>query len=325
MGYRSLPRPSPLTSPPAQDDKVSRRGIDAATAFDLDLLGAASLEQLLGTPNTPVGKTTVRHWILQPADPETVRQRQSAVAELGPQVVFREEVALRGRLVGATQQEYERLIAWAESPAWLHEQRVLVWVTRLLPLVVVGLTIALVAGWPVLPALMGVFAINLALAYSIGRRVNDDIAQVVARQHVFDAYADAFGLIVSRPFAAPELKRLQAALEAHGHQADDQIRRLARLMPLADVRRSIYFFPIDIATLWSFHLLWQLENWKLEAGRQLRGWLAALGELEALAALATLHHDEPEWVLPEVIDSGAMQFVAKDLTHPLLPPACHRQ
>jgi DNA mismatch repair ATPase MutS len=52
-----------------------------------------------------------------------------------------------------------------------------------------------------------------------------------------------------------------------------------------------------------------------------RGWLAALGEVESLAALGTLAHDNPDWCFPEVVDGSdaADAVVAGDgVGHPLL-------
>ena len=39
--------------------------LDDSTAGDLDLLGHASLEQLLGTPGTPAGQAKLRRWIMR--------------------------------------------------------------------------------------------------------------------------------------------------------------------------------------------------------------------------------------------------------------------
>jgi DNA mismatch repair ATPase MutS len=51
-----------------------------------------------------------------------------------------------------------------------------------------------------------------------------------------------------------------------------------------------------------------------------RDWLAALDELLALAALATLSAENPEWALPAIADDGAPAVVeARALAHPLLP------
>ena len=49
----------------------------------------------------------------------------------------------------------------------------------------------------------------------------------------------------------------------------------------------------ELLFLWDFHVLCLLERWQQTAGTQARGWLAALGELEALSALAGLRHDNP--------------------------------
>src|SRR4029450_838119 len=48
----------------------------------------------------------------------------------------------------------------------------------------------------------------------------------------------------------------------------------------------------------------------------------AIGELDALSALAQVKADTPGWSLPEVVDArqdDLKQFVASDLGHPLIP------
>src|SRR4029078_7306457 len=107
-----------------------------------------------------------------------------------------------------------------------------------------------------------------------------------------------------------------------------------RLMALADLRGWMFFYPIQLATLWNVHVLWLLERWQHAAGAQALAWLAALGDFEAFAALATLAHDNPSWIFPELYDpSPGVQIAgctvvdakieARGLGHPLLPPdAC---
>lgn len=297
--------------------------IDLATAADLDLLGYASLEQLLGAPNTPVGKTTLRRWILEPAAPAVARERQQCAAELAAQVDFREEAALRGRQFDADPARYARFVDWAEGESWLHAHRLWLWVARLLPLAALALFVALLAGYPVWMPLLAVMAVNLAVLQTVGRRAGEDIQRAAAQQGVFAVYASIFELFTAHPMDAARLARLQQQLHAGDLSADRQMRRLARLMPLVDIRRSIYFFPIEVATLWSFHVLWLLEGWQRAAGGSVRAWLDALGEAEALIALATLHFENPAWVFPDLDDAPgrAPGFVAASMAHPLLPPA----
>ncbi len=316
--WDGLPLPPPAAvdaAPPAPPAHL-----DPATASDLDLLGRASLEQLLGTPTTPVGWSTLRAWLLGPALPATVRARQAAAAELAPQVELRAEMGLSGRLMESTQAEYEQFIAWAERPGWLHHRPWLVWATRLLPLAALGCFVTALLGWPTTPALVAILVINLALSFTIGGRVSDDITQVSARQGVFAAYAGMFRLLAKQSFSAPALQALQAQLTADHAPADRQMHRLEQLMPLADIRRSLIFIVIEAATLWSFHLLWLLERWKEHAGSHVRAWLMVLGEAEALIALATLHFDHPAWTFPDLLEASEPRFDATGLAHPLLPP-----
>lgn len=313
--WQALPRPSlPRTGDP---DAV----IDPSTAADLDLLGTVSLEHLLNTPGTAVGKATLRRWILNPAAPATVRARQDAVADLGTLLELRQEVTLHGRLMGQSASGYDQFIDWAEGEPWLSQRRGLVWLTRLLTLLTAGLLIAQLAGVPVFPALIAVVVANLALSYTTGLRVGADIDRVAARQNVFGAYAGIFDLIARQKFASTELQRLQQVLAQGDRSAAGQLRRLARLMPLVEIRRSMFFFLIQAVTLWTFHALWLLERWQAHSGQAVRGWLEALGEAEALIALATLRFDHPDWVFPQLVEDGAARLQARGLAHPLLAPA----
>jgi len=265
--WKALPAPLMESSPqPAV-------AIDPATAADLDLTGRASLAQLLGTPHTPIGKRTLQRWILTPASPATVRARQQSCAELAPQVDFREEVGVRGRLLESDEERYAQFVAWAEGESWLHAHRHWLWVARLLPLAVLAFFAAFLAGYPVLTPLLGLLLVNLFVLQSVGRKVGDAISRVAAQQGVFASYAGLFDLFTAHPVHAAGLRQLQERLAADQRSAGRQMRDLARWMPLVDIRRSIYFFPIEVATLWSFHVLWLLEHWQRSAGAHVREWL----------------------------------------------------
>jgi hypothetical protein len=289
------------------------------TAADLDLLGHASLQHLLNTPTTPVGLTTLQSWLLVPASSAAARMRQQGAIELAPRIELREELGLRGRAIGGEQPNYERFLTWADGPPWLAARPWLIWLARALGLANLALLGALLAGLPLYPLLAVSLLIGAAITFTLGRRVDAIIDQVVARQQVFMAYGELFGLLAAQPFEAPELHRILADMAASGMRADQQMRRLSRLMPLADIRQWMLFAAIQVTTLWNVHLLWLLERWQHDAGRHARGWLRALGELEALVALATLHFDNPGWAFPELIEGPSNRTLeACGLGHPLL-------
>jgi DNA mismatch repair ATPase MutS len=63
-----------------------------------------------------------------------------------------------------------------------------------------------------------------------------------------------------------------------------------------------------------------LDRWRQGWGPAPRRWLAALGEIEALCALAAYSYECPHDPFPEVLDTGVV-FEAEALGHPLLPQA----
>ncbi|HEU5199313.1 MAG TPA: hypothetical protein VFU32_06735 [Ktedonobacterales bacterium] len=290
-------------------------------AVDLDLLGHASLQHLLSTPNTPIGLKTLQAWLLQPATSLTIRARQQAVAELAPLIEFRDQLALSGRLMGEAQPTYERFLAWAEGPTWLRQRTWLLWSARVLVLLTLALVVIQAIG--LTPYSLWIFplAVNLILLGSFGRKINEIIHEVEERQSVFQTYARLFQTMSNQAFTTTALQTLQSTLSAGGLRAYQQMQWLARLMPLATIRRSMFFFLIEWLTLWDIHLLWLLERWQRVAGRSARAWLDTLGEMEALAALATLAHDHPDWIFPELIEDHSPVWESASLGHPLLPPA----
>jgi hypothetical protein len=287
-------------------------------AADLDLTSHGSLLHLLGTTSSPAGAHTLRGWLLAPAAPEVILRRQGAVAELATQIDLRDELALAGRRVGATQQSYERFRTWAEQQPWLLQRPALIWASRLLPLATLALLAAQGLGVVPYPLALLPFAVSTLLSYTIGRRVDSSIDAVAERQETLRAYAALFAQLGTQPWRAAALRDVQAQLHAGQLRADQQLGRLAALMPLADLRGWMFFVPIQLLTLWNFHVLYLLERWRLASGARVGPWLDALGECEALAALAALHHDQPTWCFP-VVDASATEFEARQLAHPLLP------
>ena len=63
-------------------------------------------------------------WLLAPAPPDVVQQRQSAVQELTPAIEFRDALQAMSRIAGQVEPEQLRLLLeWSESPAWLLPKR----------------------------------------------------------------------------------------------------------------------------------------------------------------------------------------------------------
>ena len=287
-------------------------------AVDLDIVGRASLLHLLLGETTPAGERTLRRWLLASAPAEAVRERQAAVAELTPALELRDDLAVGGRRVRASRRNVEPFLAWAESEPWLSRYRAVLWTARISPLVLWALLIAQIAGLVGLPLWLPFLAANVVLYQRLGGRSYRVLTRLWEQAGVFGQYAALFELVSTATFRSQALGRLQESLTADGMAAPYQMRRLDRLATLAIPRSAPLYWPIQLFTLWDIHALVALEEWQRAAGGRARGWLSALGEVEALATLAALSFDNPDWTFPDV-DPAAATLTARYLGHPLLP------
>jgi len=284
-------------------------------AIDLDLFGRASLFQWLGPAATPAGAAALAGWLLKAAEPDRIRARQAAIAELAPLVEWREQLAAHGLLAsGARQAEIEAFLAWAESPIGPGFYPVVVTLTVsiwiLLALFVLGIVDA--ALWLV-PVTAG-----LVLWSARGRAIHFQLDRAGAGQHAIGRYAALFAHVTTPGFDTPLLRDVHERLSAGGKLAPACMARLNRIVGFGSLRHSaaILHFPIQALTLWDFHVLHALDRWRASAGSHVRGWMAAVGELDALSALASAQRDNPAWAVPE-IDAEPV-IVAQALGHPLI-------
>jgi hypothetical protein len=290
-----------------------------AFADDLDLFGRASLFELLGWAGTDPGRRTLSSWLTAPAPPDTVRARQQAVAELAGLASFREDFAALGRLANEPAKDVEGFLEWAEGGRWLRGRRWLPWTARALALLVGSLLAAQLAGLTDRPLWLYPVLLSLAVLAVYEKPMLGIFSRVFARSRPFEQYAALFSRITGRAFTSPTLRRIQQELRESGVAADVEMARLDTIRQYADLRLVVIFHPvIALLTLWDVHVLAELERWQARTAPHLRRWLAALGEFDALAALAALAHDNPGWAFPEIVERGD-RLDATALGHPLLP------
>ena len=297
---------------------VAVEGSDGPLARDLDLFGRASLFHLLGTAHTPPGKTALARWLLHAATPDEVVRRQAAVAGLAPEIDLRQQIEARARPLAKAKPDTEPFLRWAEGEPWLLARPGLVWLTRLLPVATIGLAVA--AGLDALPdwPFFLVVTVNLVLSYRLRERLEETFNRVEAREREFQLYAECMETAAAPRYHAAELARLRAELCPAGWPAHRWMDLLHRRVVLSDARHAtLLHLPLQLLLLWDFHTLWLLERWQRAVGRRARAWLAALGEIEALAAFAALRFDNPDWAFP-LVAASEDRFAARALGHPLI-------
>jgi hypothetical protein len=168
-------------------------------------------------------------------------------------------------------------------------------------------------GWWWIPA-----AISFVLSRWTHTRIGVVFGRALLGQRVLERHAEMLSLVCAGAWQAPRLAALQSNLRAGG-DAPDLVRRLARLGGWSELRSGMPLLHglVQAFTLSDLHVLFGLERWRATAGRHVRGWLDALGEIDALAVLSIVRADEPAWTMPSV-DPAARELTVKALGHPLM-------
>ena len=288
-------------------------------ARDLDIFGAASLFELMCTARTRAGEETLAVWLLASAPVDEILSRQSAVRDLTDRVNFRERLFLLGDTLRAGLRP-DALAAWGEGGAVFPARR-----TRVVTTVLGLLWIASLVVWAV--SGMGWMAgatslLNLAWAHLLYTRLDRAADAAEGATADLELLSGLLAMLEREQFSATKLLEIQAALKRDGLTPSEAIRKLARIVEYLKQRHNPMLRLLDVLTFFSPQLLFAAERWQQEFGPAIRGWLAAVGEFEALTALSAYAYEHPEDVFPELVGDGQNAlFDAEDLGHPLLPAA----
>ena len=296
------PRPTP---------NAARESLYAA---DLDLFGPGSLFELLCTARTGLGEKTLADWLLCPASPDEILARQDAVQELCNRLDLRETVVSTGGLA-RFDLDLETLAAWGESPA-AQIPAFFYWLGPLLALLTVTAAIWWVAGHSAL-LFSAALLLNGTITFSLQTRFRPlfEAAEQAARP--LQLLAGLFATLEQEKFKSPRLLALQGMFRANGAPASEALGRLARLAGAVEQRANFLAKLLDFGGLYSVQLALLVQRWRRLHGRQLRFWLHAFGDAEALLAFSAYHFEHPADTFPEI--TGSLHFRAQALGHPLLP------
>lgn len=290
-------------------------GRDHPYAWDVNVVGRASLAQRIGTPGTRHGWDALYRALLEQGETGGIPARQGAIAELAGEIELHQRVEAAGLRGEDALPEPDALIAWAMSPAWLRPRiwlRVLGWIGPFVFLALLtGWALDVIAGpWFVVP-----IVVNGVIFALWGGPAAARVQAIVPLRDAIGGYRDMFRLVAG---AEPRADLLHDIDRVLGDEAVARMGALARIVSLAIPPGAIIYYPLQLAFLWDIHVLDALEGWQATAGARMSAWLEALGEWEALAAFSVLHRDHPDWAYP-AIDTGANGIAAKALAHPLLP------
>ena len=285
-----------------------------AYARDLDLFGRGSLFELLNTARTEAGELTLADWLRAGAPLSELLARQLAVDELRGRLDFREDIAILAADREVTQTG--ALAKWSSmSAVGLSTLSAYVFLAcAVLSVSVAALVFEeqLAARW-----LLAWVLAQSAIAFIWRAKVQTVLTRVDTADRDLGQLSALLARIEREQLRAPRLRALQSALLTEGIPPSRRITQLRRLVSWLDSTRNQLFAPVAALLLLRHQIAVAIDRWHRSYGNAVGKWLRVVGELEALAALATHAYEHPNDPFPELASDGPL-FDAESLGHPLL-------
>jgi len=312
--------------------ETGERFLDSAHPYsrDLDLFGQGSLFELLSTARTAAGEETLAHWLLAPAAVDEIHRRHAAVDDLKTRLSLREELAVLGEDV-RSKVHPDALAAWAEADPVLKSG-----LARMAAFALAGVWLFSIVAWFAWgwwQLVLAASTVNLFFNSRFSERVQqivpdlgaltDSGEQKLPSTEDVSKDLSVLAVVLQRleheEFSAPKLVDLQAALKTQGVFPSQSISRLGRMVEYMESRRNPVIGVLNPFVFWSFQIAFAIDSWRAKFGPSIRSWLEAVGELEALCAIAGYAFEHPADVFPEFTSPEQGLFQAEDFAHPLLP------
>jgi hypothetical protein len=307
-------------------------------AGDFDVFGRGSLFELISIAVTRAGRMRLAHWLKEPSmDAAEIASRQTGVLELRDHVALREDLSVTASVV-TKEIESARLEEWPGMPAMtltpfeklasiaLPLITSVLFIATLPTLLarLIGLThpeavgrFGALASFPATPLLVAII-LTIFMARHLAPRAEQVVAAVERTEPALALLAGVLERIERESFTSPRLAALMTRLRGADAPASEEIEKLRKLVALLDARRNQFFALIAIILLWTPNIAILIERWRARSGSHVGDWVEAVGEIEALASLASFSFEHPEFTMPSIEASGPL-FDATALGHPLIP------
>jgi hypothetical protein len=321
---------------------------------DLDIFGRASLFQLLATTETSFGERALAASLSPAAVPaiedsawrDDVVARQVAVKELAGKLSFRERLSAVTHVVSSEKPDPMPFVEWAETAKPLSPPAAVRLVSWVLPVLAIAAMAFASRLGPLRMAWVAVVLLELGFLAWQRARVAPILLAASSKEGSLGRFEEVFRVLedgtsgdsapgvvkhdgtsgdsapgvvkLSPRFDAPLLRKLEEELRAGGAEVTREMARLGRIISFVDARQNeVFRLFVAPVLLWDFHCAVALDRWRSRVGLRIRRWFEVLGEIEALASLATLPFDSPSYAWPEPTPGAG--FEATALGHPLLP------
>jgi hypothetical protein len=285
---------------------------------DLDIFGSMSLFQLMNRAATAPGIAKLTEWLSAPAKKDVILERQAAIKEIAGKNQWKLEFQTHLLFANKTDSnQLKRLFNYLHTPLNIPGEATLVKYVRVAPYLLLA---ALIAGffWPIaeLAALL-LAASNLIIISTKGGYIAKSSAIADKISKVLSGYSVVFDKIEKEDWQAENNIALTRKIKEN--QTSKNIAGLAKLIDKLSYNLiMVVGFVLNVFFLWALKQTIAIEQWKRNNHDNLEEAFDVIAEFEALASIAGLEFNYPEWSTPQIEDGEAYTLVAKAIAHPLI-------
>ena len=263
-------------------------------------------------------------WLYGPADKETIRLRQEAIAEIAGKNDWK--LDFQAHLLFCLKQQKEQIknmLAYLKLPLQFEDSK---WIKSYLIIAPWMFPVLFIISFFYLPA--GYFLPILAMA---NYRIVSARGEIVKKTDLIagrigktlDHFFSAFKSIEEEEWKSVYLNQLYAKLKnERGGGLSGNIKHVSALINKLNYRLNLLVgFVLNMIFLWDLRQVIAIEEWKKSNNQNFEAAFDAIAEYEALVSLASLHINYPDWCFPEIAGGPAYTLAAKGLAHPLISRA----
>jgi DNA mismatch repair ATPase MutS len=287
-------------------------------ASDVDIFGRASLFQYINRTTSEMGSSTLAKWLSNPADVETIRERQAAVKDLVQKTQWQQELQATGKEWKIQTDTKVRLQGWLSQPDVFTKFKPWRWLRYFLPAIILSVVALYIFEQVSLQIVIFFVLVFAAITYNINTKVSLVHEQLSKMVDELDVLSASIHLLEKTSFTASLLIKTQQEYTSNNNSASAELTNIKKILERLDLRYNLMLeAPLDILLLWSLQQVISLEKWKSKNKENVIRWFEILGEFEALNSLSILSFNHPQWCLPLLHDKHFC-IEGKQVGHPLI-------
>jgi len=285
---------------------------------DLDIFGNASLYGFLNRCYTKNGRELLAKGLAEKSFRGRIIERQAAVKEMQTKIedTFDFRANLHGHDVEKIEQIKIQLKFQLDEQLSFIRNKILKSYVAITPYIsgIIFLAAIFLNGtfWNVLTIYM---IINIGVTVLQNSKIDKVFYSFGGSSNLLNGYADAILWTENHQWTSAYIM----ALFQSKVPVSQEIKALSKIIQRFDTRLNVVVGTVlNALSLWDLKCCIQLNQWYQSSSSDVISALNHLGDFEELISLATLAHNEPEWVFPEITDVFALTTTA--VGHPLISP-----